>query len=73
MKIEQNLVDNLSSCIVEDETKDEILIMQPYLINCLTDKFCNDVKDMTAFKTPGTPRFKIVPPSHEIERIDLEK
>jgi hypothetical protein len=46
----------LSCCVVENEEKSEILILQPHLIR----------------KTPGTPRFKITCPGDELELIDVE-
>ena len=70
LKIESNLTDYLSCCIIENKERGEILVMQPHLINCLIENFGDEVKDRRVYKTPGTPRFKIVRPDCDSELID---
>ena len=68
LKIENNLKDYLSCRVIEDEKR--ILILQPHLINNLQAKFGNEVEKKRVYKTPGTPRFKIVWPSNDDDTID---
>ena len=72
LKIENNLTDYLSCRIIENKERGEILVMQPHLINRLIEKFGDEVKDKRVYKTPGTPRFKIVRPDCDSELIDKE-
>ena len=72
LKIENNLTDYLSCRIIENKERGEILVMQPHLINRLIEKFGDEVKDRRVYKTPGTPRFKIVRPDCDSELIDKE-
>jgi hypothetical protein len=46
--------------LIENAELKEILILQPHLINNLEVKFGDEVKSKRVYKTPGTPRFKIV-------------
>jgi hypothetical protein len=68
LKIENNLKDYLSCSIIKD--KKRILILQPHLINNLQAKFGNEVEKKRVYKTPGTPRFKVVCPSNGDDTID---
>jgi hypothetical protein len=43
--------------------------MQPDLIDNLEKKFGEEVSGMQSYNTPGTPRFKIVKPTRELEVI----
>jgi len=72
LKIEKNLTDYLICCIIENDEKGEILVMQPHLINCLIEKFGDEVKDKRVYTTPGTPRFKIAQPDCDSELLDKE-
>ena len=43
LKITQNLTDYLSCQVLENQSHNEILILQPHLINNLRDKFEDEV------------------------------
>jgi hypothetical protein len=60
LKVESNLKDYLSCCVIEDLESKSILILQPHLVNNLEAKFGQEVCNKRIYKTPGTPRFKIV-------------
>jgi hypothetical protein len=47
-----------------------ILILQPHLINNLEAKFGNEVCNKRVYRTPGTPRFKIVRPDDDADVIN---
>jgi hypothetical protein len=70
LKITQNLTDYLICQILENQSHNEILILQPHLINSLREKFEDEVMEKGNYKTPGTPRFKIVRPNGDCELID---
>jgi hypothetical protein len=70
LKIENNLTDYLSCRVMEDYDMNQVLILQPHLINNLKAKFGKEVERKRVYKTPGTPRFKIVRPSNEDDAID---
>jgi hypothetical protein len=44
---------------MESEKEKKIVIVQPYVINSLIQKFYKDIIEKKIYKTPGTPRFKI--------------
>jgi hypothetical protein len=44
--------------------------VQPHLINRLIEKFGYEVKGIRAYRTPGTPRFKIVGPDCDSEPVN---
>ena len=71
LKIEYNLTDYLSCRVIEDVKMNRILILQPHLINNLQAKFGEEVVNKRAYRTPGTPRFKIVWPDDEADLIDM--
>ena len=72
LKVEHNLTDYLSCRIFVNYENRTTFIMQPHLIKNLEEKFSNEVNNLSNYGTPGTPRFKIVRPSDDIERIDPE-
>jgi hypothetical protein len=55
----------LSCQLIENEELKEILMLQPHLINDLEAKFGGEVKSKRVYKTPGTPRYKIVCPEND--------
>jgi hypothetical protein len=70
LKVENNLTDYLSCQLIENEELKEVLILQIHLINNLEAKFGDEVKSKTVYKTPGTPRFKIVCPDNDDDIIE---
>jgi len=70
LKVTQDLTDYLSCRVLKNQAHNEILILQPHLINNLRDKFEDEVLERGTYKTPGTPRFKIVRPDEKSELID---
>jgi hypothetical protein len=46
--------------------------LQPHLINNLESKFGQEVWNIRVYKTPGTPRFKIVRPATDDNVIDAD-
>jgi hypothetical protein len=70
LKIANDLKDYLSCRILNDYERKTTFVMQPHLINNLKEKFEKEVKNLSDYGTPGTPRFKIVRPSEENEKID---
>ena len=65
---------NYLSCKVRF-SKDEkrAWIGQPNLIENLNKKFCNQVKKVQSYKTPGIPKFLIVRPMVDHEKISADK
>jgi hypothetical protein len=72
LKVKKQLTDYLSCRVLENESRNEILILQPHLINNLKDKFEEEVAQKWDYKTPGTPTFRIVRPDDDSELIDNE-
>ena len=72
LKVTSSLTDYLSCCVIENASKGEIMIAQPHLINNLNDKFKEEVHQLKVYKTPGTPRFKIVRPDENSVLINPE-
>jgi Reverse transcriptase (RNA-dependent DNA polymerase) len=70
LKIEHDLNDYLSCRIIEDINLNQILILQPHLINNLESKFGKEVEGKRVYKTPGTPRFKIIRTTDDDNAID---
>jgi hypothetical protein len=70
LKIANDLKDYLSCRILADYERKTLFVMQPHLINNLKEKFEKEVKNLSDDGTPGTPRFKIVRPTNETEKID---
>jgi hypothetical protein len=56
--------------LIENSESKEILILQPHMINNLESKFGDEVKNKRVYKTPGTPRFKIVCPENDDDIIE---
>jgi hypothetical protein len=72
LKVESSLKDYLSCQVIEDLESKSILILQPHLINNLESKFGQEVCNKRVYKTPGTPRFKIVHPATDDDVIDAD-
>jgi hypothetical protein len=70
LKITQKLTDYFSCRVLENQAQNEILRLQPHLINNLRDKFEDEVFGKGTYKTPGTPRLKVVCPNENSELID---
>jgi hypothetical protein len=70
LKVESSLKDYLSCFVIEDLESKSILILQPHLINNFEAKFGQKVCNKSVYKTPGTPRFKIVCPATDDDVID---
>jgi hypothetical protein len=72
LKVESSFKDYLSCRVIEDLESKSILILQPHLINNLEAKFGQEVCNKRVYKTPGTPRFKIVRPAADNDVIDAD-
>jgi len=72
LKVTSSLTDYLSCRVIESESRNEMKIAQPHLINSLSNKFGVEVCQLKVYKTPGTPCFKIVRPGEDSVLIDLE-
>jgi hypothetical protein len=72
LKVESSLKDYLTRRVIEDLESKSILILQPHLINNLEANFGQDVCNKRIYKTPGTPRFKIVCPATDDDVIDAD-
>jgi hypothetical protein len=70
LKVENNLTDYLSCQLIENTESKEILILQPHLINNLEANFGDEEKNKGIYKTPGTPRFKIICPENDEDIIE---
>jgi hypothetical protein len=70
LKVENNITDYLSFQLIENAELKEILILQPHLIKNLEAKFGDGVKNKRVYKTPGTPRFKILCPGNDDDIIE---
>jgi Reverse transcriptase (RNA-dependent DNA polymerase) len=69
LKIEKNL----SCCIVETKQEGKLIMILLHLLTCLTQKFGKEIKGMRKYLTPGTPRFKILKSTNDIEVLDNEQ
>jgi hypothetical protein len=58
--------------VIEDLESKSILILQTHLINNLEAKFGQEVCNKRVYKTPGTPRFKIVCPATDDDVINTD-
>ena len=47
-------------------------MIQPHLLTRLTQRFGEEIKGMRKYLTPGTPRFKILKSTKDIEVLDNE-
>jgi hypothetical protein len=70
LKVENNLTDYLSCKLIENAESKEIFMLQPHLINNLEAKFGDEARNKRIYKTPGTPRFKIVCPENDEDIIE---
>jgi hypothetical protein len=70
LKVVNDLVDYLSCRIIQE--KGRVWILQPHLLKHLTQKFGEEVGDLQEYSTPGTPRFRIVRPKEDTEKIGGE-
>ena len=72
LKIEKNVKEYLSCCIVETKEEGKLTMIQPHLLTRLTQRFGEEIKGMRKYLTPGTPRFKILKSTKDIEVLDNE-
>jgi Reverse transcriptase (RNA-dependent DNA polymerase) len=72
LKIEKDVVEYLSCCIVETKGERKLTMIQPHLLNCWNQRFGEEIKDMRKYMTLGTPRFKIQKSTNDIEVLDGE-
>jgi Reverse transcriptase (RNA-dependent DNA polymerase) len=70
LKVEDHLPDYLSCQIITNFDNKMLFIMQPHLIEYLEIKFGDEIMNLSNYGTPGTPRFKIVIPSENVDKID---
>jgi Reverse transcriptase (RNA-dependent DNA polymerase) len=70
LKVEDHLTDYLSCQIITNFGNKTLFIMQPHLIKKLEMKFGDEIMNLSNYGTPGTPRFKIVRPSENVDKID---
>jgi hypothetical protein len=71
-QVEINLKDYLRFHIIEDKELDQIMILQPRLINSFWDEFGDEVLEKWRHRTPGVPRFKVIRLDQDSELIDPE-
>jgi hypothetical protein len=69
LKIGDDLKDYLSCRNLTDYERKTTFIMQTHSINNLKEKFENEVNKVSDYDMPGTPRFKIVRPMDETEKL----
>jgi hypothetical protein len=67
LKVVNDLVDYLSCRIIQE--KGCVWILQPHLLKHLEQKFGVEVGDLQEYSTPGTPRFRIVRPKEDADKI----
>jgi Reverse transcriptase (RNA-dependent DNA polymerase)/gag-polypeptide of LTR copia-type/Zinc knuckle len=72
LKIEKDVVEYLSCCIIETKNEAKLTMIQPHLLTRLNQKFGEEIKDMRKYMTPGTPRFKIQRSINDMEVLDSE-
>jgi Reverse transcriptase (RNA-dependent DNA polymerase) len=71
LKVEDHLTKYLSCQIMTNLNNKTLFIMQPHLIKNLEVKFGDEIVNLSNYGTHGTPRFKIVRPSENVDKIDL--
>jgi hypothetical protein len=59
LKVERNFNEYLSCCIEESKDEGKLTMIQPHLLNRLTQDIGDEIKGKSEFLIPGTPRFKI--------------
>jgi hypothetical protein len=47
-----------------------LIIMQPHITKNLETKFGAEIMNLSNYGTPGTPRFKIVRPSENVDKVN---
>ena len=72
LKVVEGLQGYLSCEIKFSENKKRAWLAQSHLIENLKNKFKNLIEDVRSHKTPGTPKFLIVRPTEEREKISIE-
>jgi hypothetical protein len=70
LKIEKDVKEYLSCCIVESKDKRKLTMVQPHQLNRLIDKFGDDIEGKRKVSTPGTPRFKIQKSTENMDVLD---
>jgi hypothetical protein len=69
LKVEKDLKDYLSCRVIQNIKRQDILILQPHLINKLIDKFGNEISSKRVYETPGILRFKVTCPDEDCNSI----
>ena len=72
LKVVEGLQDYLTCEIKFSEKKKRAWLSQPHLIKNLKSKFEKLIQDVQSHKTPGTPKFLIMRPTEEREKISVE-
>jgi hypothetical protein len=62
----------LSCRVIVNKDLNQGMILQPNLINNLFEKFCDQFLGNRMYRTPGTPRLKVVQPDKDSELNDAE-
>jgi Reverse transcriptase (RNA-dependent DNA polymerase) len=70
LKVEDHLTDYLSCRIITNFDDKTLFIMQSHLIKSLEVKFGAEVMNLSNYGTSGTPRFKTIRPSENVDKID---
>jgi hypothetical protein len=70
LKVEDHLTDYLSCRIITNFDNKTLFIMQPHLIKNLETKFGAEIMNLSNYGTPGTPHFKIVRSSENVDKLD---
>jgi hypothetical protein len=70
LKVEDHLTDYLSYRIITNLDNKMLFIMQPHLIKNLEVKFGAEIVNLSNYGMPGTPHFKIVRASENVDKID---
>ena len=64
---------NYLSCKIKfSDDKKHTWLGQPHIIKNLENKFGGLINKVWSHKIPGTPKFQIVRPTEEIEKISIE-
>jgi hypothetical protein len=72
LKFDKNLKEYLSFQIIEDKELNQVVILEPNLINNLRDMFGNEVLEERSYRIPQLPRFRIIRLDQDSELIDPE-
>ena len=72
LKVVEGIQDYLSCKIKISEDKKRAWLGQPHLIKNLKSKFKKLINDVWSHKTPGTPKFLIMRPTEDYEKISME-